>query len=271
MKLGPRVVLAVGAMIAACGGNGGPPDARVIDGAPPGGTFSLTWTIHDGATALTCADLANPSVVVSIVEQGAGFGVTDIFGCASGMGTSRALAPGKYNLSVELTGASGALGPAIAFQGVVIVTSADTPIDPIDFAVMATGGLRFTLAAQGQTANCAGGAGIDGMLLQIRDAQNQCAPATFQIAAGAGTSASTYVDDCATAVVGPCVEQDQVVTVSGLRSGSTRLVVTGQDGGLACWGGTHFLTVPTMSTVRDYGVLAVPHQNAVCPLIDAMM
>lgn len=256
--------------LAACGGNGGPPDARVIDGAPPGGTFSLTWTIHDGATALTCADLANPTVAVSIVEEGAGFGVSDVFSCSSTTGTSRALAPGTYNLTIELTGATGALGPAIVRQGVVVVTSADTPLDPIDFMVMAQGGLGFRIAAAGQPSNCAG-AGIDGMLLQMRDGTNTCVPATFTIAAGATAPASTYSDDCATAVVGPCIEQDQQVTVTGLRSGPARLVITGQTAGLACWSGVHFLTVPTMSTVRDYGALTLPRNNAVCPLADAMM
>ena len=182
----------------------------------------------------------------------------------------RTLAPGTYNVSAELTGVSGALGPAVAFQGVMVVTATDTPLDPIDFMVMAQGGLRFTIAAAGQPSNCTG-AGIDGMLLQMRDGANACVPATFAIAAGATAPAASYSDDCATAVVGPCIEQDQEVTVTGLRSGPARLVITGQSGGLACWSGVHFLTVPTMSTVRDYGALTLPRNTAVCPLADAMM
>jgi hypothetical protein len=266
MKLVARIAAAVIAvLVAACGSSAGPPDARVIDGPPPGGTFTLTWTLHDGATALTCADLGGATIAVSITGVGDGFGVTDVFDCASATGTTRAVAPGKYNLDVQLTGPTGALAAVIPFRDVVAVTSSDTKLDPIDFAVMARGGLKFRLVAQGVAANCTGTAPIAGMQLRIRDAQNLCEPATFMVAAGAGTAASTYTDDCQTAVVGPCIERDQIVTVSDLRSGSVKLDVSGQVAGQPCWGGTNYLTVPTMSTVRDYGALSFLHDNTACP------
>lgn len=261
-------IVAVG--LIACGSNGGPPDARVIDGPPPGGTFSFSWTIHDGATALSCGDLGTATVSAAIVADGAGFGVTDVWSCTSGTGTTRALAPGKYNLTVTLIGAGGPLAPAVSYADVITMSEKDTPLDPIDFAVTAKGGLAFKVAAKNQTANCGTGAGIDGMLLRVRDAQNNCEPATFTIGAGASSSGSTYTDDCTTAVVGPCIEQDQPITVSGLKSGSTRLVITGQTAGRACWSGTHFLTVPTSNSTRDYGALTLPADTVACPPVDAM-
>src|SRR5688500_4771908 len=93
----------------ACGDAGGVPDARVLAPAPPPGTFSLSWTVDDGAATISCEDVGAVAVSVDIIEQSAGAGVTDAFLCATGGGTSRLLAPGTYDLRVVLTGSGGVL------------------------------------------------------------------------------------------------------------------------------------------------------------------
>ena len=101
----------------------------------------------------------------------------------------------------------------------------DTALGNVDFAVDATGGLMFTIAAAGVTDNCAAapGAGIDGMTLKATSVTNSCEPATFHIAAGATAPASDYTSDCTTLPLGPCIAQDQVVSVTGLGSGQAKV------------------------------------------------
>ena len=50
-----RGVILSTALVAACGGGGGFPDAPPIDMPPPLGTFSLAWTVKDtGGNPITC-------------------------------------------------------------------------------------------------------------------------------------------------------------------------------------------------------------------------
>lgn len=258
---------------AACGSNAGPPDARVIDAPPPGGTVSFTWTIHDqsGAQTLACSDIGGQSVGISILDENAGFGSNDVFSCGSAMGTTGALAAGLYTLTIELDGSAGALATPQKFMHVQVDFGKDTPLGNVDFQVDAHGGLAMTLLAQGASSNCgAGGAGIDTMTLQLQTAAGTCIPATFDIAAGAGTQAQTYVSNCTTLPQSVCIERDQHITVTGLPSGQVKLVVVGDVGGKACWSGVDFLTVPAMQQVKDYGAVPIGYDNNVCPRPDAM-
>ncbi len=257
-------------VVAGCGSNEGPPDAHMIDARPPGGTFSLQWTIHDGTSPLVCSDISAQAVSVEITPDNAGFGVVDSFSCSSATGTTRALDPGLYTLNVELDGIGGALGAPQKFMHVEAKSSQDTPLGALDFMVVAQGGLKMTLATQDTSSNCAaGGAGIEDMTVQLASASGTCIPATFMVAAGAQNPASVYVSDCNTLPLGPCIEKDQEITVTGLRSGQVKLVVDGDIGGKACWSGVNFVTVPSMNSVKDYALL-VGYVNATCPRIDAL-
>jgi len=261
------LALASGLASSACGSNEGPPDARVIDGPPPGGTFSLTWTLHSPTgDALTCSDVGGINVTLDIASDNAVFGTTDVFGCTSAMGTTRKLDPGLYTITASLEGATGALAAPTKFMHVETKSQEDTALGAVDFVVDPTGGVTFELAADAVSANCtAGGANIESMTLEIHDATDTCVPTTFDIAAGANQPASTYVSDCQTTTPAPCIEQDQVITASGLRSGSAKIAATGLVGGAACWSGLHLITVPANQVVRDYGALSLLHDDVTCP------
>ncbi|HTJ47380.1 MAG TPA: hypothetical protein VL463_35015 [Kofleriaceae bacterium] len=254
-------------LLTACGTNEGPPDARVIDGKPPGGTLSMTWTLHEGASALACSDVGAQVVTVTIVPDNAGFGFIDTFSCTSLMGTTRSLDPGKYTLTVDLTGAAGSLVTTTTkFMHVDVASGQDTPLGAVDFMVLARGGIAIKLAANGQSANCtAGGANIDAMTLQLQDSQGTCIPATFMIAAGANNGASTYTSDCNSLPAGPCIEKDQTITATGLKSGAVQLVSTGDVGGKDCWKGSNSLNVPANDATKDFGTGLLIHQDALCP------
>jgi hypothetical protein len=265
MMLRPTLVMLL--LAGACGSNEGPPDARVIDGPPPGGTFSLQWTLHEGASALACDDVGAKLVAVTIKNEDAGFGTVETFSCSSTSGTSAPLAPGLYTFAVELDDASGGpLGPVQTFMHVEIKSSQDSPLGTLDFPVVARGGLSIKHAAQGKSANCtAGGANIDATTLALKGAGGACVPATFAIAAGSTRPAATYVSDCNTLPAGPCIEQDQTITVTGLRSGTVELNVSGLVAGQACWGGGYTLTVPAMDKTKDYGTQPIVRDTTTCP------
>jgi hypothetical protein len=252
--------------VVACGSNEGPPDAHVIDAPPPGGTVTFTWTIHsDTGATLACSDISAQSVSIAILNEAAGFGTNDLFSCGSGTGTTGALAPGMYTLTIELDGGAGALATPQKLMHVAVESGKDTALGNIDFTVDAHGGLQMTLVAQGATSNCgAGGAGIDNMTMQLQTASGTCIPATFMIAG------SPYTSDCNTLPPHACIEKDQQITVTGLPSGQLKLLVVGDVGGKACWSGVDFLTVPAMQQVKDYGAVPIGYDNAVCPRVDAM-
>ena len=249
-------LLALG--IAACGSNAGPPDSSMP------GTFSVTWAMHSGSRALSCAEIS--AIAVKLTIRSGPFVAMDSLSCDAGMGKSRPLGPGTYDVMVELDGASGALAPAKDFPNAVMVAMQDNPLGPVDFQVDASGGLTFTLAATGASSNCgAGGAGIDATTLQVRGATNACQPATFQIAAGATAGASTYTSDCNTLPAGPCIENDQVITVTGIDSGTAKIVVGGDVGGKTCWTANAQESVPAMSAVRDAGAISLGYDHTACP------
>ena len=247
----------IGAAIAACGSNAGPPDSS----AP--GTFSATWAMHSGSRAVSCAEISALSVTFTIKDPP--FTAVDSVSCASGMGKTRMLGPGHYDVTVELDGASGPIAPVKDFPNAVLVAMQDNPLGLVDFQVDATGGLTFTLAATGQTTNCAGGAGIDATTLQVRGATNACEPATFMIAAGASNPASAYTSDCNSLPAGPCIEQDQTITVTGINSGTAKILVGGDVGGKTCWTANAQESVPAMSAVHDAGAIALGYDHTACP------
>ncbi len=222
--------------IAACGDDTGPPDARRIDAEPPGGTVSLTWAIEDTAgNPVTCATVGASSVSLTLVPTDQPFGVTDVISCATLEGTSREIAPGRYNVAVSLAGVA---ADPVMFPGVVVESGQDTPLGNASFAVVVEGGFEFRIVAGTSGSNCAGGAGVTTVSIALSTVDNTCVPVTFDIAAGVGGDpAGTYTTDCGSpAAFNACIEADQTISVAPtLPSGTYKMAITAFVGADACW------------------------------------
>ena len=245
--------------IAACGDDTGPPDARRFDGPPAAGTISLSWTIDDDGTPLTCSQIGASVVSLTIIPVDQPFGTTDAISCSAGMGTSRPLPPGEYHVTAALGGIT---AEAVEFRDVVIDPGADTPLGTAAFQVDAVGGFQFQIVAGGQ-GNCTppaqGGAGIEAMELGLETIGGTCVPVTFDIAAGATQPAGTFSSTCPPAGQAPCIAQDQDVSVAPtVPSGSYRLTIVGRIGGEPCWARTSQFEVPAGAVVRS-----LPQQNLI--------
>ncbi len=251
------VALATVPAVVACGDDTGPPDARGIDAAPAPGSLSLTWSIEDRGTALTCAQVGAASVTLSIVPDDQPFGSTDVLTCAPGAGTSRQITPGVYDVTATL---SGVATEGVRFDDVVVAPGADTALGAAAFEVLAEGGFTFNISAGGQgncTSPAQGGAGITTMQIELSDAGGTCVPVTFDIAAGATQAASTYTTSCAPAAAVPCIAQDQTISVAPtLPTGSYRMTITGFIDADACWTRQPQFQVPAGGVVQS-----LPQQN----------
>lgn len=219
-----------------CGDDAGLPDARPPIDAPPAGRIAVSWALsHDGAPQ-SCASVGASSVIVEIVVDGQPFGVTDAFGCSVGMGTTRDLAPGLYNLRITLAGTGNLDGPD-SFRGIEVLPDQTTALPALGFDVDPTGSLTFrigTPAAGGNCAPAAGSAGITATHLELQNGSGTCTPTTFAISAGATAPAATYVADC-TATTTACIAADQDVRADGVIAGQHTMILTGLVGTAACW------------------------------------
>jgi hypothetical protein len=232
-------------LLAACGGGGGFPDASPkIDAPPPSATFSLTWSVADMASApVACDKVGAISVTVLAHNQAFEGGTSQVFTCATGMGTSQKLPPGTWDFDFQLTSQSGVLTTAPGQHGVVLTNGENTELTPLVFTVDPTGGLALTLATNRAMGNCAAqpdGGGITSTTITLDHASDlSCAPLTFQISGG-----GTYTVDCANPVVAGCIDQDQTLTVTSVPSDAYRIHVKGFVGATACWTNNDSLQVP---------------------------
>jgi hypothetical protein len=255
---------AASVLVAACGDGGGLPDARVIDGTPPGGTLSLTWTLADGDTAVTCDQVGAATVTLSIVPVDQPFGITEAFGCTSTRGTTGVIAAGAYDVTVSL-GGGGAVAPSIRRLGVEVRSNADTALEPVAFDIDATGGLRARAAAFGVTGNCMAapaGAGIDGITLRLRTSAGACVPTTFAVSAGAALPATTFMDDCAAPTPAACIDADQDIVVASAPSGRYRFAIEGLVGGTACWTASPAVRIPAGGAEVSLGTVNLLRSSA---------
>lgn len=227
--------LALVSLVAACSDDAGLPDARISIDAPAPGQLSLTWSLAHAGAPLTCGEVGATSVSADILPVGAQFGVVDGWSCASGMGTTRELEPGRYDLRVTVSGGGTLDGPEIRL-GVEVRPGQVTAVDPIAFDVDPTGtlSLRITSPTGDNCGPAPGGAGVTAMRLELTDSAGVCTPTTFEIAAGATAPAATYVSDCAGATTA-CIAADQVLTATGVRAGQHGLAITGLVGDAPCW------------------------------------
>lgn len=259
-----RVVLTIalpGAVLAGCGDGGGFPDAVPIDQPPANGTFSLMWSVKDpnGAT-LDCNEINAQTVTVVTRNRAVTGGSTEVFTCGSLAGTSPGIAPGTYDMDFELNGVGGdpmtgivATSPKQA--NVVVPSGNNVPLMPITFTVNATGGIKLNLTVPNKPGgNCGttamNGAGITGMTLVLQhQGSGTCEPVQFTYAANATRPGGTYTVNCASPVVAPCIESDQQLTASGVKSGNYQLHIRGKIATADCF--TNDDSLPVYPLGRD--------------------
>lgn len=239
-------------LVAACGSGGGFPDAAVHDTVPPSGTFSATWTVTDpNSGAVACDRIGAQTVTVLAHNRAVEGGLSEVFSCATGSGTSEGMLPGTYDLQFELDGHDGVLATAPQQLGVTIPAGGTTALAPLTFSLDATGALALNLASGQPGGNCAPttamGAGITGTTITlVHTSDGTCAPLTLQVSAGASGTAGTYTIDCTTPVTTGCLESDQMLTASGVPSDNYTIHVSGLIGTNACWTNGDSLQVPPL-------------------------
>lgn len=237
-------------LIAACGGGGGFPDARPIDGPGPMGTFSVTWTVSDTSNQpVACSKIGGLSVTVLTHNLAVEGGSTQVFTCETGMGMSQAMPVGSYDLAFELDGSTGVLA-TVANQRIEITANQNTVLQPLAFSLDATGALALTLATGKSGGNCgttaSGGAGITSTTITLVHTSDQsCAPLTFQISAGATRPAGTYTVNCTTPAIIPCIEADQTLSATGVAADGYQVHVKA-TAGTDCWSNNDALQVPPL-------------------------
>jgi hypothetical protein len=246
-------------LLLGCGDDAGGADASPEpDAAPNAGTVTFTWTIDGGGTTVDCAAVGALTVSFVGQEQDSISVQTDSFGCTSGAGTTRLLPVGTYTIDIDLRAAGtpsrSLLAAPIRVTGVEVKRAEATDIGPLVFEVAPTGSFRFRADANVSGSNCGDGdndAGIEDMLLELRDAAGTCVPATFAFAGG-GECAT----NCTDVVPCACQEPATEITVASSPSGPHMLSVVGRnDDGIACWTRLSSFTVPGNELDVDLGTL----------------
>ena len=245
-----RQLLVLG-LLASCGNDGGFPDAAVPD-TPPSGTFSLTWTVIDQNSApLDCDRIASQSMTVLPHHKDFEGGNPQLFTCKGGMGMSQAVFAGIYDFNFELSGTFGLLARGATQFNVNVPAGTNTVIEPVTFQVEAVGNVALNIASGKIGGNCgaanAGGAGIDGFTITLtRNSDVACAPLALTIAQGATQPGGSYMIDCTTPVVAPCIEADQTITATGIASDAYTIHIKGKVGTKDCYLNNDGIQVPPL-------------------------
>ncbi len=250
-------LLSVGSLQAACGDGGGFPDAVLPEGLPAPGTLSASWQIRDtGGDPIACERFGGQAVTLLLRNRGVAGGFTEVFSCSTGMGTTPSIPAGVYDVSFELsaTGFS-ALATAPQQVAVTVTPGGNTVLEAVVFSFDATGGLDLGINSLRAGGNCgaaaAAGAGITSTTITLEHQPGSvCEPVTFAISAGATQPAGTYAVSCAAATPGPCIENDQRLTVTGVPTDNYRIRVRGLVGATTCYTNDDLLAVPPKGTVR---------------------
>jgi hypothetical protein len=245
------LILCLAVFAAACSDDANAVDADTTDAPTPTGTISMMWSVTNSvdSSTITCDDANAQNLVVTLVKQGEAGGTTEVFGCSNLMGTTRPIEIGTYALTFTLRGPDGDVATAPAVGGIEVTRDSNTPLaNPIEFEVLARGDLTFTIDATATGDNCGlmamMGAEIDlvdGITIELFKGAT-CVPATYTLTNG---PPAMYTGTCPTPTNGACVENDQMISVTGLVSGSYRLQITGRYLGTACWTGERTFRVPT--------------------------
>ncbi|TMQ20530.1 MAG: hypothetical protein E6J91_03705 [Deltaproteobacteria bacterium] len=172
----------------ACDGTGGTVMAAPATGACPG-SVSLAWSITSASgQPLTCAQAGATSVALRLQSRTGGTPVFTAFPCANSPGTAN-IAPGFYDVAIELHDASGArLATSSPQTSVAVAVGRTKVLTPVTFALAAGGGggnsrVALTLETENVTSNCQSssskGAGITGTTIAIVRVGDGCAAVTL--------------------------------------------------------------------------------------------
>lgn len=249
-------LVASAAFVSACGSGGGFPDAAPVEGPPPEGTVSVKWTVTDAAGgAVSCDAIGAQAVTLVMHNKAVSGGSTEVFVCGTGQGTTPGYAPGTYDISFELNGPGGTIKTA-PVQTIDIKSNQNAELQPISFAVDASGALDLTLTALGSASNCTGGAGITTATISLaKTSDSSCAalaaggPVVFAISAGSsGGTAQSYTVNCTTpAATTNCLYADQHLTVTGVASGNYKIKVRASTANAAeCYVNDDAITVKAL-------------------------
>ena len=267
-----RLFIVVGVLgligAASCGSGGGfPIDAG---GSSLPGTVTLAWSLTDLTGApITCDQVGANSVAITLQGRTSAGAVVSL-SCAAGHGTSQALSPDTYDVSIELHGASLTPVPAAAQKGVVVHGGADTQLAAAVFAVDPQGAIAFSINAPQAATNCGAttdkGAGITATTITLQhDTNGPCAPVTFTHTKGT-TPLGSYTVDCSSPIVVNCIERDEALTATGLASGGYTVHVVGKINAAACWRNDDALQVPAQGrTLSGTWNLALQTTVPNCP------
>ena len=238
-----------------CSDESFPADAPPPD-QPLQGTFSAQWTITDQAgQTIACDRVGAQTVSVRLTNQATATEPPEAFTCATGMATSRPLDPGIYNMGFELVGAGASKIAMAADQtSVAIEGGKDTALQPVTFAVNATGAMNLTLDTNVAGGNCGAGAGINAMTIKLfHNPGGTCEPVTFAINPGGGT----YTVNCDAPAVSACIENNQTLSVPVMPSGGYKIQIRAQVNGVDCFVNDDALLVPplggTLTTKLNLG------------------
>ena len=131
-----RGLLAAGllALAVGCGGDDEPVADAGPEPPPPTGTISLSWSITEGGAASDCATAGAQFVVLEIIRQGEGAGISEPITCTAGEGTTRRLETGTYDISIDLVNSSAmSLLDAPLAETVEVTENGDTQLGEIVF------------------------------------------------------------------------------------------------------------------------------------------
>ena len=196
-------------------------------------------------------------------------GNTQLFTCKGGTGMSQAVFGGPYDLNFELSGTFGLLARGATQFDIAIPAGTNTVIESVTFQVEALGNVALSLASGKIGGNCgaanAGGAGIDGVTITLtRNSDVACAPLALTIAQGATQPGGSYMIDCATPVVAPCIEADQTITASGIDSDAYTIHIRGKVGTKDCFLNNDSIQVPPLQKTLTRQLNLAPQAIAGC-------
>jgi len=272
--------------IAGCDGTAGTPSAGSPGHSCPGavsiswsstsfaqlscpGSVSIAWSIANGTgQPSSCFQTRATSVALRIQSRTGGTPVFTAFPCNDGAGTAN-VAPGLYDIAIELHDANGAKLATVPVQASVAVAVGRTKtLTPAAFIVNGGGGggggtghVQLTLQTAGFPSNClsTGGAGITGSLITIITDGGSCAAVKLVRTRG-GVEVGTYQVDCGSPSVTTCIEADERLTAPDLAPGNYTLHVRGAVGAGACFAADATLAVPQTGQLTK--LIVMQHQNA---------
>jgi hypothetical protein len=154
------------------------------------------------------------------------------------------------------------LTQTLSFENVEIMPARDTSLGLNMFNVEPTGAVQFSVITTDTSSNCApgpGGSAVVDMIFELSDPGGACVPASYQV-----DNNAPVMDLCDGNFTVPCVPRTSVVRVAALRSGPTRLEVTGRrTGNLSCYSGSAEFVVPGNNLEFDVGPVQLPRDGTI--------